>query len=142
MGSKKSLQDQIRSSGLTAEQVPIAELIIRSTDEYGYLESSIEVLASSSGYSTEELGAVLNIVQTFEPAGIAARDLRECLMLQLQRAGRSESTEYRIVADFMRVLGNRDLSTIAGSLGITIEEAERAVESLTQLEPRPLKAGA
>jgi len=76
-------------------------------------------------------------VQGFHPPGVAARDLRECLMLQLERSGREKTLEYRIVRDFMEALGKRKLPEIARGLALTVEQVQTAVERIAQLEYDP-----
>ncbi len=65
----------------------------------------------------EKISEVLKVIQTFDPPGVGARDLRECLMLQLERAGEQESLEYRIVRDYMEALGKRRIPEIARGTG-------------------------
>jgi RNA polymerase sigma-54 factor len=71
------------------------------------------------------------------PPGVAARDLRECLMLQLERGGSEKTLEYRIVRDYMEALCKRKLPEIARGLGVTVEQVQESVERIACLEPRP-----
>ena len=84
------LMDQARETDLTDEQHGIAELIIGNIDDYGYLKATVEEMSASTGLPPEKIAEVLKVVQSFDPPGVGARDLRECLMLQLERAGRQE----------------------------------------------------
>src|SRR4029079_19004230 len=104
---QESLMEQVRMSELTEEQRPTAELIIGNIDDYGYLKSTVEELGFSGNVAPEKVTEVLKVIQTFHPPGVGARDLRECLMLQLQRDRREKSLEYRIVAEFFDALGKR-----------------------------------
>ena len=97
----------------------------------------MDALSFSSGEAAEKITAVLKIIQTFHPAGVAARDLRECLMLQLERAGSGKTVEYRIVRDFMDALDKRKMPEIARGLGLTVEDVQEAVERIACLEPHP-----
>ena len=83
---------------------------------------------------------VLKVIQTFEPAGVGARDLRECLMIQLEREGQQESLEYEIVRDYMDALGKRRIPEIARGTGGTVEEVQESLASIARLEPRPGRA--
>src|SRR5882762_3528648 len=83
----EKLLEQIRDSDLTEEQRPIAELIIGNIDDYGYLKASVEEIAASLNIPGEKILDAIKIIQSFDPAGVGARDLRECLMLQLEREG-------------------------------------------------------
>ena len=107
------LMDQVRETDLTDEQRGIAELIIGNIDDYGYLKATVEEMSASAGLPPEKIIEVLKVIQSFDPPGVGARDLRECLMLQLERAGRQDTLEYRIVRDFMDALGKRRIPEIA-----------------------------
>lgn len=134
------LLNQVRESSLTEAQRPVAELIIGNIDDYGYLKASVEEINNSTGVPGELIQEVLKTIQTFEPAGVGARDLRECLLLQLERAGRVETLEYRIVRDFMDALGKRRIPEISRGTGQTVEDVQDALERIARLEPRPGRA--
>ncbi len=99
------LMEQVRDTDLTAEQRGIADLIVGNIDDYGYLKSPVEELAATTTLPADKITGVLKTIQSFDPPGVGARDLRECLMLQLERADRQETLEYRIIRDFMEELG-------------------------------------
>ena len=132
--------EQVRESDLTDEQRGIAELIIGNIDDYGYLKATVEELAASTSLPAEKISEVLKVIQTFDPPGVGARDLRECLMLQLERAGQQESLEYRIVRDFMDALGKRRIPEIARGTGQPVDEVQDALARIARLEPRPGRA--
>jgi len=83
---------------------------------------------------------VLKVIQTFEPVGVGARDLRECLMLQLERRGQQNTLEYRIISDFMEALGKRRIPEISRGTGLSVDEVQGALERIARLEPRPGRA--
>jgi RNA polymerase sigma-54 factor len=134
------LVEQVRDTNLTEEQKGIAELLIGNIDDYGYLNATIEEIAASSNLPPERITEVLKVIQTFEPVGVAARDLRECLMLQLERSNQQEALEYRIVSDFMDALGKRRIPEIARGTGQTVEDVQEALARISRLEPRPGRA--
>ena len=142
MGTSLSekLLEQVRDSDLTEEQRPVAELIIGNIDDYGYLKASVEDIASAINIPGEKILEALHIIQTFDPPGVGARDLRECLLLQLERQGREDSLEYQIVRDYMEALGKRRIPEIARGTGRTVEEVQDALASIGRLEPRPGRA--
>ena len=111
------LMEQVRDTELNAEEQGIAELLIGNIDDYGYLMASIEELAVSTNVPGEHILKVLQVIQGFDPAGIGARDLRECLLLQLERLGRQDTLEYRIIRDQMDALGKRRIPEIARGTG-------------------------
>lgn len=134
------LLDQLRLSELGAAQQPIAEMIIGNIDDNGRLRASIDELAFSTNIPAEQILEVLKVIQAFHPPGVAARDLRECLLLQLERAGRTDSLEYRIVRDYMEALSKRRLPEIARGVGQTVDQVQQAVERIGHLDPRPGRA--
>lgn len=134
---QEHLLEQVRFSELRPDQLQVAELIIGNIDDRGYLTSKPEELTFSTGVPTDQIQEVLRVIQSFEPAGVAARDLRECLMLQMERAGRTEDVEYLMLRDFMDELGKRRFPEIARQLGITPAEAQDAAARLARLDPRP-----
>jgi RNA polymerase sigma-54 factor len=136
----EALLAQVRDSNLTDEQRAIAEHIIGNIDDYGFFKTTVEELSTSLGLPAEKISAVLKIIQTFDPPGVGACDLRECLLLQLERAGRRESLEYRIVGDFMNELGKRRIPEIARGTGQPVEEVQAALARIARLEPRPGRA--
>lgn len=80
------LLEQVRESALEKDLWPVAEMLIGNIDEYGYLKATVDELAASTGLAPEKIMEVLKAVQSFDPSGVGARDLRECLMLQLERS--------------------------------------------------------
>jgi RNA polymerase sigma-54 factor len=134
------LMDQARESDLTDDQQAIAELIIGNIDEYGYLKATAEELSASANLPIEKISGVIQVIKTFDPAGVGAVDLRECLMLQLERAGRQDSLEYRIVRDYMDALGKRRIPEIARGTGCEVEDVQAALGRIGRLEPRPGRA--
>jgi RNA polymerase sigma-54 factor len=134
------LLEQVRESSLPQELWPVAEMLIGNIDEYGYLKATLEELAGTTGLSIEKIQEVLKVVQSFDPAGVGARDLRECLMLQLERSDQKDTLEYRIVSDFMEALGKRRIPEIARGTGTEVDEVQDALENIARLEPRPGRA--
>lgn len=137
---QENLLGQVRLSDMTPAQQAIAELIVGNIDDYGYLKSAVEELALNHGKPVEEVGEVLKAIQGFQPPGVGARDLRECLMLQLERANQQETLQYQIVDRFMDALGKRRLPEMARGLGKTVDEIQDAVQSIAKLDPRPGRA--
>jgi RNA polymerase sigma-54 factor len=136
----EALMGQVRETHLTDEQRGIAELIVGNIDDYGYLKTTVAELSTSTSLPEQKISEILKIIQTFDPPGVGAADLRECLLLQLERAGRLESLEYRIVRDFMNELGKRRIPEIARGTGQPIDEVQAALARIARLEPRPGRA--
>jgi RNA polymerase sigma-54 factor len=134
------LMEQLRDSDLKEEQMPIAEMLIGNIDDYGYLKTSVDELAVSSNCPAADIEAVLKVIQTFDPPGVGARDLQECLLRQLERARMESSPEYRIIRDYMEALGKRRIPEIARGLGLEVEDVQDAIGRIARLEPRPGRA--
>ena len=131
------LIEQVRDTNLNEEQRVIAELLIGNIDDYGQLKATIEELAGAANLPAEKISEVLKVIHSFDPPGVGARDLRECLMLQLERSGQQETLEYLIIRDFMDALGKRRMPEIARGTGRSVEEVQMALARIGQLEPRP-----
>jgi RNA polymerase sigma-54 factor len=134
------LLEQVRESNLKEEQWPIAEVLVGNIDDYGWLKASMEELSATTGLPQEKIAEVLAVIQTFDPAGVGARDLRECLMLQLERARQENTLEYRIVRDYMEALSKRRIPEIARGTACEVDEVQEALERIARLEPRPGRA--
>ncbi len=134
------LLEQVRTSELDESQQKIAELLIGNIDEYGYLQGSLDELVQANQLSPEMTAAILKEIQTMQPVGVGARDLRECLLLQLERAGQKNSLEWKLVADHMEALGKRRFPEIARKLNLDVEDVQEAAERIGNLEPRPGRA--
>jgi RNA polymerase sigma-54 factor len=134
------LMDQARESDLTDDQRAIAELVIGNIDDYGYLKATVDEMSAANNLPVEKIAEVLAVIQTFDPPGIGATDLRQCLMLQLERKGQQESLEYRIIRDFMEALGKRRIPEIARGTGCDVEEVQESLTIIARLEPRPGRA--
>ena len=136
----ESLLEQVRDSSLPEADHTVAEVIIGNIDDYGYLKASVEEISAISNVPGEKILEVLKVIQTFDPPGVGARDLRECLMLQLERENELESLEYEIVRDYMEALGKRRIPEIARGTGATVEEVQESLAKIARLEPRPGRA--
>jgi len=137
---QEMLLEQVRESALPQDQWPIAEMLIGNIDEYGYLKATVEELAASTGLAADQITTVLKVIQAFDPPGVGARDLRECLLLQLERSGQQNTLEYRIVNEFMEALGKRRVPEIARGTGTEVDEVQEALARIARLEPRPGRA--
>ena len=128
---------QLRSSDMDSSDMPIAINIIGNIDRNGYLACSVEEIAISSGVSVDRVEAVLSRIQEFDPSGVAARDLRECLLIQLDHMGLSCSLISKIVSDHLSLLETKKYDLIARAEKVAIEDVYRAVKTIQSLEPRP-----
>lgn len=134
------LIEQLRGSDLRDDLIPVAEMIIGNIDDYGYLQSNVNELAFSTSIDPADIEEALSLVQSFDPPGVGCRDLRECLILQLKRAEKTDTLEYKIIDKHMAALGKRRLPDIARGLGIGLPMVRDAVERIGHLDPRPGRA--
>lgn len=134
---QEHLLHQLNLAGLSAEDRKLGELIIGSLNDDGYLVTPIEELAASGGVDPEHLKGILAVVQDFHPIGVGAKDLRECLLIQLERMDEGGSLSAAIVRDHIEKLGSRKYAEIAKTLHVGIEDVEKAAAHIATLNPKP-----
>jgi RNA polymerase sigma-54 factor len=138
---KTSLEDhliwQLRLSKMTEKEESIGFYIICNLDESGYLTLSLEDVSRATESTVEETEAVLKRILFFDPVGVAARNLRECLLTQLANLGLEGSLAARIVADYISYLESKRYEKLARELGVTIDEIADAAHVIASLEPKP-----
>jgi len=138
---KTSLEDhliwQLRLSKITERESTIGQYIIQNLTDNGYLALTLEEVCSATQSTPEEVDAILKRIQFFDPVGVAARDLRECLLVQLQNLQLGTSLAARIVADHLNFLESKRYEKLARDLGTTIDEIAEAAHLITSLEPKP-----
>jgi RNA polymerase sigma-54 factor len=127
----------LQTSSLTGGDRKIAELIIGNIDDLGFLQVSVEEMAQNTGIDADDIRRVLEEVQTFHPVGVGARDLRDCLLIQLRRLGKEGGMEYRIVSSHLEDLGKRRFPEIARKLGTTVDQIQRCANFIGSLDPKP-----
>lgn len=141
----QSLMDQLGCRNLDKHQYDIAAFLIGSLDNDGYLrrdiESIVDDLAFRAGIETDadEVLSVLRIIQDFEPTGVGARDLRECLLLQLQTCKQTPEVQdaERILKDFFQEFSNRHFQKIISRTGMSEARLKKAMARIVKLNPSP-----
>jgi len=133
------LHEQLALSDLSIEDREIGESIIGNLDERGYLGCPVEEVAADLDVEDEEVTRVLRVIQTFDPPGIGARDLRESLLIQLALITDEPFAELalEIVRDHMEDLTRRRLTRITRALGISNDVLKDALEVIEGLQPYP-----
>jgi RNA polymerase sigma-54 factor len=141
LSQPESLQEhllaQLTLAGLSEADRHIAELIIGSINDDGYLTASLQDLAAATGTDPRHLEDILAVIQDFHPVGVGARDLRECLLLQLEREGSEESTATQLVRLHLDDLAARKYQEIAKSLKVSVEAVIQASRLIARLDPKP-----
>lgn len=143
IAKKDSLEDhllwQLLMTGPTEKEEGIGSAIIGNINRDGYLESDIEEIAKISEATTEEVEAVLKKIQTFDPVGIASRDLAECLLIQLRHLNIEDELVEAIIADHLKNLENRNIKAIAKALKVELDDVVSAINVIKSLEPKPAR---
>jgi RNA polymerase sigma-54 factor len=134
---QQNLIGQLNQTALSADDRKTAEMIIGNIDDNGFLQSTPEQMALNSGIPKENFEKLLTLIQSFHPPGVGARDLRECLLLQLQRQGKENTLEYKIISEHMEDLGKRRFPEIARRMNISVDEVQKAADKIARLNPRP-----
>jgi RNA polymerase sigma-54 factor len=141
LSSPLTLSDYLRSqlsvSVISGDVRDAADSIIGNLDEDGYLSASLEEIASAGEHQPEEVAEALKFVQTLDPAGVGARNLQECLLLQIESLNGKGGVAWQIVSHHMRLLETRQLKEIARLLGRPMQHVEVAVHMIHHLNPRP-----
>jgi RNA polymerase sigma-54 factor len=141
LSSPQSLADHLGwqlSVSISSDTVrEIAETIIGNLDENGYLTATLEELSQAGNYSMEDVEEALTMVQEFDPPGVAARDLRECLLLELKVLDPQNTLAQQIVSEHLKLLQNSQLKEIARALNRPVELVKRAVDVVKRLDPKP-----
>ena len=141
----QSLMEQLGYRNLTEHQYSVAAFIIGSLDDDGYLRRSIDTLVDDISFranietSEEEVLAMLKVVQEFEPAGVGARDLRECLLLQIRHCKKTPAVEHaiKILDHYFHDFTSKHYQKIMTRMGLTEDEMKAAIAKILKLNPSP-----
>jgi len=130
------LHDQLAVAGLTPAEAAIASVLIDGIDEGGYLRLDLDEVAERLGCPLERVERVLATVHGFEPTGVGARDLRECLMLQLKDRNRFDPAMDALL-DNLQLLARRDFAALKRACEVDDEDLREMIAELKALTPRP-----
>jgi len=128
---------QLRMHDMDEAEEGVTTLLIGNMDKDGYLQVPIEDIAFQSGQDFDIVERALCRIQNLDPPGVGARDLRECLLLQLRAQEMEDSVAAAIVRDHLLLLEGKRYDKIAKELGVTVEEVVAAAATITTLEPKP-----
>ncbi len=141
IAGKKSLKDHLLWQLLmilpSDLEEKIGSLIIGNLNRDGYLEISIEEIAQTSGQPVQIVEYILKTLQTFDPIGVCARDLKECLLIQAEHFGLADPIVVEIITNHIKHLENKNYKAICKALKISIKEVVTAVNIIRMLEPKP-----
>ena len=141
----QSLQEQLGYRNLTEHQYAVGSFIIGSLDDDGYLRRSIDSIVDDLSFranvetTEEEVLEMLAVVQEFEPSGVGARDLRECLLLQIKNKKRSPEVENaeKILKNYFNEFTGKHFQKIMTRMGISEDELKAAMAKILKLNPSP-----
>ena len=141
----QSLQEQLGYRNLTEHQYMVGSFIVGSLDDDGYLRRSIDSIVDDMSFranvetTEDEVLQMLKVIQEFEPAGVGARDLRECLMLQIRNMKRCPEVENaeKILKNHFNEFTNKHFQKIMTRMGLSEEELKAAMAKILKLNPSP-----
>jgi len=128
---------QLDMTVISARQKEIARAIIGNLDDDGYLQASLDEIAAMGPYDLEEVERGLHVVQDFDPTGVGARDLKECLLIQLAFHDMEGTPAELIIKEHMDLLQTRRFRDLAQALGCSQEEVMHYVDTIRTLDPKP-----
>ena len=134
---EEHLLSQIRTQKLKPEIKLAAEFAVKSLDENGYLRESAETISYLTGINNEDTQKAIELIHTLDPIGSGARDLKECLLLQLMAEDNPDMTAAAIVESHIDDLARNKLKLIASKLGVSLDEAVKSAQKIKSLNPKP-----
>ncbi len=139
--SEETLQEHLESqfalNDLSEQDKTIGRTIIGNIDENGYLQSDVESIARSVSAEPAQVEKILKLIQTFHPVGVGARNISECLGLQLERLGSAAGVAYQLVKGHLEDVARKHYAQLAKTLNTAVEEIQKAVHLISTLEPKP-----
>ena len=128
---------QLKLSPLKDDEMRVGEQIIGNIDQNGYLQATVEEIAVQENVDAAVVESVLTVIQSFDPPGIAARNLQECLLIQAQLMGETNPLVKLIIQDHLKDLEMKNYQNIAKKLKTEIDKVVQAVMVISQMDPRP-----
>jgi len=140
MSLKEYLMFQLNTSGLNSIQKHIGEYLIGNTDENGYLLVGIPETALHLNVPTSMIAVVLQELQSFEPPGVCARNLKECLLIQLRQLENIDEEVINIVSNHLDALAANKIAAVAKNTGLSLHRVCEVLEFIKTMEPKPGRA--
>ncbi|HUB65872.1 MAG TPA: RNA polymerase factor sigma-54 [Candidatus Methylacidiphilales bacterium] len=131
------LMRQLTLATSNADMIRVGEEIVGNLDDAGFLKIPLVEVAQSAQVDYTVAQNTLSLIQTFDPVGVAARDLRECLLIQIDRLGKSEEIEAVMVSQYLNELGRKKYQDIARALKVPLDRVQAAAQFIATLQPRP-----
>lgn len=137
---REELARQLQLSISSPEELQIGEAIIGDLNSHGYLTASVGEIARELGVKEEKVSQTLAVIQSFEPPGVGARSLQECLMIQLKVKGREESLAWKLVCHHFEDLAGHRFERISKRVKVSADSIQEAVKEIRALDPKPGRA--
>lgn len=134
------LEFQLHLTLLDESARAVGQYLVGCIDENGYLCGTVAEAAKNLGVTEDTVATVLKVIQTFDPSGVGARDLRECLLIQAEQKGATEPLVLAILDKYLDEVGAGHFKNIADKLGCTPHDVQRAVDFIRTLDPKPGRA--
>ncbi len=131
------LKFQLSISAISKDYIRIGEYIIDTLDENGYMTSTIDDIVESLSCSKEKVKSVTRLIRTFDPAGVCAVDLKDCLLLQLRRLGNENELVEKVIRNHLEDVAENRIQLISKNIGISNKEVENIREIIKTLDPKP-----
>lgn len=132
------LEEQLNESGLDEDRKKAGEYVIGNVDENGWLAADVAEISREAGVPAQAVEEALATIQEFDPPGVAARNLKECLLIQLRRSGHgADSPATKLVAGHLEALGETPVAELAKAAGLKESEAAAAMKLIAALDPKP-----
>ncbi len=137
---KEFLMSQLNMVHFGVVERRVGEYIIDNIDKNGYFELTVEEISELFGLSIEEVELVLKVIQTFDPVGVGARNLRECLLIQVKTKKNVEKYALEIIENYLDDLGCNKIQKISKELNISVDDVQKACDFIKTFEPKPGRA--
>ncbi|TDI90532.1 MAG: RNA polymerase factor sigma-54 [Caldithrix sp.] len=131
------LLSQLNMLPLSEDEIMIGEYIIWNINEHGYLSYDADLIAINLDVDREEVEKVLKIIQQFDPVGIGARTLQECLLIQMEESDPNDEIAIDILRDHFEDFTNKRYEKITKKMDLTLDDIRRVIEVVTKLNPKP-----
>lgn len=128
---------QLRMSSAEPLMLEIGRAIIGNVDDDGYLQATVEEICAMANYKQEDVEKALELVQGFDPIGVAARNLRECLLIQIRHLNIGRTVVETMVANHLDLLQSHRFNELAKAVGLPVDEVLEHCEIIRRLDPKP-----
>lgn len=131
------LMSQLIGANYSRNDMELLNYMVQCLDSRGYFTEEISQVARSFSVDEDKVLSLLFVIQGLEPAGVGARDLKECLLLQMDRLGIQDHITRAIVTDYLELLGKNQLHVIARKMKASLDEVSTAARMIKTLNPKP-----